>query len=135
MVLPLLTYTDWGLLLARVVLGLILLAHGLPKIKNLPANAQSFAQMGFKHAMFWGFVVAIIEFVGGIFIIFGLFTQIVALLVLIQFLVAIFKVKGKMGFVRGYEFDLLIAATALFLATQGGGVYGLDDYFGIIIYF
>ena len=130
----LLLFDNWALLILRVVLGLILLIHGWPKIKNLKATSQSFSAMGFKPAIFWGTIVALVEFLGGLALIGGLLVQVVAFLVAIQFIVIILKVKRDKGFAGGYEFDLLIIATALILFTIGGGAFGLDNILGIILY-
>src|SRR3989344_2957465 len=131
MIQPLFIFSDWSILILRIILGLVLLAHGWPKIKNLSSTAQNFAGMGFKPARFWGTIAAVVEFFGGLFLIFGFLTQSVALLVAIQFIVAILKVKGKQGFVNGYELDLLILGAALLLVTVGGGFYGLDVFLNL----
>ena len=130
----LLLFDNWALLILRVVLGLILLIHGWPKIKDLKATSQSFSAMGFKPAMFWGTIVALVEFLGGLALIGGLLVQVVAFLVAIQFIIIILKVKRSKGLVGGYEFDLLIIAVALILFTIGGGAFGLDNILGIILY-
>lgn len=122
-------YDDWALLFLRIVLGVILIAHGWPKIKNLRGTADNFEIMGFKPGILWGTIVAFVEFFGGIALITGLFTQLAAALVAVQFVVAIFKVKLQKGLVDGYEFDLLILATALALLALGAGIYSLDEYF------
>ena len=134
MIQPLFIFSDWSILILRIILGLVLLAHGWPKIKNLSGNAQNFAGMGFKPARFWGTIAAVVEFFGGLFLIIGLLTQLVALLVAIQFVVAILKVKGKQGLVNGYELDLLILGAALLLVTVGGGFYSLDVFLNLFIY-
>ena len=130
----LLLFDNWALLILRVVLGSILLIHGWRKIKDLKATSQSFSAMGFKPAMFWGTIVALVEFLGGLALIGGLLVQVVAFLVAIQFIVIILKVKRGKGFAGGYEFDLLIIAASLILFTIGGGAFGLDNILGIILY-
>jgi len=67
-------YNDEAMLILRLVLGLIFIAHGWPKIKDLKATAQGFQGMGFKPGKFWGTVVAIAEFFGGLLFIAGLET-------------------------------------------------------------
>lgn len=134
MVQPLFVFSEWALLVLRVVMGAILIAHGFPKLKDLRGTGGSFAGMGFKPGMFWTTVVAILEFVGGIFLIVGFLTQVVGLLLAIQFIVIILKLKRRSGLVGGFEFDLLLAASALALATLGGGYYSLDDALGFIVY-
>lgn len=127
-------FSDWGLLILRVALGLIMVAHGWPKLKNLKGTAEGFKAMGFKPPRFWGTVVAIVEFFGGLVLILGLFTQFFAFLILIQFMVAILRVKGRQGFVGGYEFDLLILVAAFALMILGAGTISLDTAWGTILY-
>ncbi len=133
MIQPFLVFGEWGIFIVRVVLGVILVAHGWPKIRNLKGTAEWMGQM-FKPGIFWAVVVSLTEFVGGIFLIFGFLTQVVAILVAIEFIVVILKMKLKKGLVDGYEFDLLILAAALALLTLGGGAHGIDQYFGIFLY-
>ena len=134
MIQPLLVFGDWGLLILRIVLGIIMIAHGWPKIRNLKATSQDFKKMGFSQPMFWGTIVAILEFVGGLTLIAGFATQLVASFMVIQFIVVILKVKGKLGLISGYEFDLLILAVAVLLATVGGGAYSFDQILGFLLY-
>lgn len=129
MIQSLLIYSDWTILLLRVVLALIFLAHGWPKIKNLKANAQWFQSVGFRPGVLWGTVAALVEFVGALLLIVGLFTPIVSLLIAGQMTVAaLWKIKNGKGLVNGYELDLILAASALLLATLGSGMLSLDNY-------
>lgn len=123
----LLVFADWGITVLRIVLGIIFIKHGWPKLKSLKETAKNFSEMGFKPGMFWGTVVALLEFVGGLFLIGGLLTQLVALLAVLQFLVILFFVKRKAGF-SGYEFDLLILASFFALMVLGGGNLSLDAF-------
>ncbi|MDI6820556.1 MAG: DoxX family protein [Patescibacteria group bacterium] len=134
MIQPLLIFNDWAILILRVVLGVILVVYGWPKIKDLKTNAQNFATTGFKPGMFWGTIVGLVEFVGGVALIIGFLTQVFAFLVFARFLIAILKVNRKKGFIHGYELDLLIAGAALLLMTTGGGIYNLDTYWSLFIY-
>ena len=131
---PLFIFSEFGLLFLRVALGGILLAHGFPKIRNLKATAGNFASMGFKPGMFWGGMAAAIEFIGGLLLIAGFLTQVVAFFVTVQFLVIILKVRRGQKLVGGYELDLLILAAASLLLTTGGGVYSLENYFQFWLY-
>ena len=130
----LLIWSDWGILFLRVVLGLIFIRHGLPKMKDLKATGESFASMGFKPGRLWGALVAILEVIGGLALIAGFFTQIVAALFVIEFIVIIAAVKRKSGFVGGYEFDLLILASAVLLVFLSGGSLSIDRLLGILLW-
>ncbi|MFH1193261.1 MAG: DoxX family protein [Candidatus Jorgensenbacteria bacterium] len=135
MIQPLFVFYDWGLLALRVVLGVILIAHGLPKLKNLGAAGGKFAAMGFRPGAFWAAVAGVIEFVGGLFIIAGFLTQLAALFVFLQFLVIIFKVRRGKKFAGEYEFDILIAAAALLIMTTGGGLWSIEQTRGMFIFY
>lgn len=134
MVQPLFVFYDWALLALRVVLGVILIAHGYPKLRDLRGTTGWMGSIGLRPAIVFAFSAGVLETVGGLALIVGFMTQVVALLVLLQFVFIIFKVNRTKGLKGGYELDLLIAATALLIATTGGGLFGLDSTFGIFIY-
>ena len=122
-------YNDFVLLILRVILGLVLISHGWPKLKDLRGTAKSFEEgMGFKPGRLWATIAMIVEFFGGIALILGIFTQGAAGLVLIQFLVIIiWKILKKSPIVGGLELDLLIWVVAVFLSVHGAGAISLDQ--------
>lgn len=115
-------------------MGLILMGHGLPKLKNLKATGESFQGMGFKPGLFWGTLVALLEVFGGLALILGFFTQVFAALVAIEFIVILATIKRKSGFVGGYELDLLILAVAVLLVLVGSGSVSIDNVLGILVW-
>ncbi len=122
-------YQEWSLLLLRLVVALIFLAHGYPKIKNLRQNGENFGMMGFRPGMFWGTLVAVLEFFGGVALLLGFAVQVVGAFFAIQMLVATcWKMRRGQGLVSGYELDLLLVAACLVLATFGAGAVSLDAY-------
>lgn len=124
------SYQEWSLSLLRLVVAAVLLVHGLPKIKNLRQTAENFTAMGFLPGAFWGTIVAFVEGLGGIAILIGFLAQPFAALFAIQMLVAtLWKMKRGQGFVGGYEFDLVLMAASLVLATFGSGAFSADMYF------
>ncbi|MCL4403839.1 DoxX family protein [Patescibacteria group bacterium] len=134
MIQPLWVFSDWGLLVLRVVLGLVLIVHGYPKLRGLKQTAGNFSQMGFKPGIFWATIVMLLEVVGGIFLILGFLTQVVSFFLVIEFIVILIKVKRKAPLVGGFELDLLILAAAAALLTLGAGRFGLDTVLGLILY-
>lgn len=121
------TYGDIALLALRFVIGVILIAHGLPKLLNLKKTALDFGQMGFKPGAIFGSVAAFLEFFGGIAIIIGFMVQPVAALLVIEFIVIlIWRIIKRHAFVGGWELDVLILGSALLLASLGAGVYSAD---------
>lgn len=117
------------MLTLRAMMGIIFLVHGWPKLSNLRDTAVWLGSEGFKPGIFWALLLGILEVFGGLALIFGIFTELVGLLFAGEMLVAaIWKMKKKMGLVMGYELDLLLAASALVIATLGPGIYSLAAY-------
>ena len=124
----LLIFSDIGIFIVRIVAGAVMIAHGFRKIKDLKTNAHNFENMGFRPASFWGTLVAIVEFFGGIGFIIGFFTQIIAGIFILEFVVILIKqFQWKTKFVGGYELDLAILASTALLFTNGGGAFSLDS--------
>lgn len=125
-------FSEWALLILRVVYGCIFLAHGWPKLKNLKTTAQNFQMMGFKPGAFWGTIAAVVETFGSLAIILGLGTQYVALALAFQMLVTtLWRMKNGQKLVGGFELDLILLAAGLILATLGAGSYSLDSYLSL----
>ncbi len=133
MIQPFFVFSDWAFFILRVVIGFLMVYHGFPKLKALSATGEEFAEMGFRPGKFWALVSGVAEFAGGIFLVAGLLTQPVALVLAAQFLVIVVKVKG-FGSVKKYEYDLVLFASLLVLATVGGGALSLDGFFGLFLY-
>ncbi|MBI4143211.1 DoxX family protein [Candidatus Uhrbacteria bacterium] len=130
----LLAYTDWGLAILRVAVGIIFVVHGIPKLFGPQPGISGFTawlkSMNVPLAGLFGTVVPLLEFFGGIALAIGFLTQPLALLFAINMLVASFLKKTKMGkgFTGdgGWEFDLVLLAASLLLLVSGAGVYALD---------
>lgn len=134
MIQPLFVFYDWALLALRLALGVILIAHGIPKWRDVKGTADWMGSLGLRPGILFALGAAVIEVFGGFALIFGLLTQWVALVVLVQFLFIILKVNRAKGLKDGYELDLMMAAAAAVLATTGSGLFGLDRTFGVFIY-
>ena len=125
----LLVFSDQALLVLRVAVGLIFVAHGWPKLKNLKGTQEWFGSVGFYPGWLWGTLVSLLEGIGGPLLIIGFGTQPLGLLLAIQMLVAaVWQKKQGKNFSGGYELDLLLAAACLALATAGGGAISLEGY-------
>jgi len=123
---------DFGMLgpvLLRIGLAIVFIAHGYSKLfkkENFLGTAQFFESINIKPAKFWVLVVGITEFLGGILLLAGFFTQLVALLLAFDMLIAILKVNFKKGLVGGYEFELILLLSALALVVLGPGAFSID---------
>jgi len=116
-----------GLLVLRLVLGAIMIAHGFPKIfGGMQHHVETVRSI---HLPGWlAYLSAAAEFGGGILLIAGFLTRFVALCVCINMLVAIFGIHLKNGFTGqgNYQFPLALAAMAFFLIFSGGGPISVD---------
>jgi putative oxidoreductase len=114
-----------GLLILRVSLGAIMIAHGYHKVfGGLHKHASFVASLGIPAWL--GYVSAAAEFLGGILLVLGLATRVAALAVCINMCVVIFKVELHRGLVGGYEFPLALAAMAFALIFTGAGPISAD---------
>ena len=116
-----------AILALRVVLALIYLYHGYPKLVH-PTDAmhQFFVSHGFP-AYFLS-AAGILESFGALLLFIGLFTRPASLLLAIEMSVAIWKVHSTHGImaVKDYEFPLALAGACFALATIGAGLFSLD---------
>lgn len=121
-----------GLLLVRLVVGAVLMAHGFPKLFASAPFLEGFPKMGFPD---WAvYVAGTVEFFGGLLLVFGLFTRVAALFISGEFFVAFLKVHWKLGerdlfgFLGkgGDEFPLVLCVLAFLLMTLGAGAVSLD---------
>ena len=127
--------TDLALLVSRVALGVILLAHGWQKLNEytVTGTAASFDQMGVPAPTAAATFATAVELVGGAALILGLLTPVVALLNTFNLLGALVLVHAGNGvFVEngGYELVLALAAGLLVIAMLGAGTFSVDGLLG-----
>lgn len=126
--------TSIGLLLLRIVLGVVFIAHGVQKvwINGIPATQEGFTGMGVPMPEVAAIVVAALEIGGGALLVVGLGTRIVAALLAVNMGVALVLVHLSAGFFAsdgGYEFVLTLGVAALALAFTGPGRLAVDAAF------
>lgn len=126
---------SWGPDFLRLGAGIILITHGYPKLFGPKPGPTGFAgylrSLGFSPPLVWAYVVAITEFGGGVCLILGFLTRLAALLVAIEFLVIILRIKWAKGLDMGqggWEYDMALLAIALSLLVTGPGRVALDHY-------
>lgn len=116
---------DLLLFFVRVVLGIVMIYYGLPKIRDLKKNAEDFVGMGFRPGFFWGTVIAVIEFFGGIAMILGFYTGVAASLFGVEMaLGAFWKMRRKKPF-TDYSYDVLLLALSAVVLVFGAGLYAI----------
>lgn len=121
-----------GLLVLRLALGTIMIAHGWQKIADhLHGIGGMMHQLGLPPLM--AYLVVAAECGGGILIVIGFLTRLAALAIFIDMLVAILKVHLPHGLFSsngGFEFPLACAAIAFALIFSGGGPIAMDWLWG-----
>jgi putative oxidoreductase len=122
-----------ALLVLRLALGVIMVAHGYSKVfGGLHHHAQFVASLGMPAWL--GYVSAFAEFLGGLLLILGFLTRPAAFAICVDMAVAISKVHWKNGLVgsnrSGFEFPLALAVIALALIFYGAGPIAVDHIFG-----
>lgn len=121
---------DTGLLILRLVIGALFIAHGAQKIFvfGLAGVSSGFAHMGIPLAGVTAPFIALLELLAGIALVVGLLTRLASLGLFFEMLGAIAFVHFKNGFFmpNGYEFALTLAAATLALILMGGGAFALD---------
>jgi len=123
--------TTTALTVLRIILGLLFAAHGWQKFNEwtIAGTQASFAKMGVPAADVMAPAVAVLELAGGVALILGILTRVVAALLVLDMLGALFLVHAPAGIFAangGYELVLLLAAASLALALTGAGRFSLD---------
>ena len=120
-------------LFVRVVVGIIMAAHGWRKLANGPGNfADGLEQLGVPAPDLMAWVVTFTELGGGILLILGLMTRLAALALTVNLTVAILLVKVNVGLIAGegggagMELDLALIAGFVTLLFLGAGPVSLD---------
>jgi len=115
----------------RIMAGLLFLEHGTSKVLGIPPSGMHWS-FDLASPMGWA---GILEFVGGILLVLGLFTRITAFILSGEMAVAYFMVHMPNGFYplenKG-EIAVLYCFVFLFLSVAGAGPWSLDhlSFFG-----
>ena len=108
----------------RIMSGLLLLQHGTTKYLNFPESPMSGAS-----PMTMSGAAGILELVGGVLLIIGLFTRPAAFILSGMTAVAYFYAHAPEGFyplLNGGELAVLYCFVFLYLSAAGGGAWSLD---------
>lgn len=118
------SYSKFSPLALRLVFGILFLIHGIAKFQQMAGTEQFFAKLGLPHIAVS--LIALVEIIGGISLIIGFGSRILAFILAVDMIVAIFIVKLGMGFVGGYEFELALVAGLVSLVFSGPGAFALN---------
>jgi putative oxidoreductase len=122
--------SDLALLLLRLVLGIVMLYHGVPKLLQFGSVAEGFAGMGVPAPALSAAFATVAEVGGGLLMLLGVATDIAGLLFTIDMLGAILFVHAAKGFSAGkggWEFPLVLLTIALGIALAGSGRYSVGS--------
>jgi len=129
-----------GLLIARLVFGLVMSAHGAQKLfgwfggYSLTVTGGFFEQLGFRPGRVFATIASATEIVAGLLIAFGLLGPVGPALMLSVMIVAAVAghwSNGLFATANGIEVPLLYGIFAVMLALTGPGLFSLDALLGL----
>lgn len=129
-----------GLLIARVVIGLVMAAHGTQKLfgwfggYGLNKTGEFFVGLGFRPGRAFAGAASLTEIVSGLLVALGFLGPVGPALMISVMIVAMITVHWEHGLFatnNGIEVPLLYATAALGLALTGYGRYSLDEWLGL----
>jgi putative oxidoreductase len=131
------------LLIARVALGLMILAHGYAKVfrgGKLAGTAGWFDSIGMRPGKINAYMAAGTEIGVGILLTLGLLVPLAAAGLVALMTVAIVTVHRKNGFFvynagQGIEYCLMLIVSAITVGSFGGGQYSIDHVHTFVTWF
>ncbi len=126
-----------GLLIIRLVVGLLFVGHGAQKLfgsfggYGLKGTGGWFESIGMKPGVTIALFAGLAELIGGILFAIGLLTPLAAIMIAGTMIMAIIKVHGQNGLwatSNGYEYNLTLIAVVIGIALIGPGQYALDAF-------
>ena len=128
--------SPYSWLMVRVIAGALLIPHGYAKLFTpnvIDGTAGYMGSIGLVPGIFWAWVIALLEFFGGIMLVVGFLTRPVAAMVIGFMAVAAFYVHWGNGFFwnkGGFEYPLMWGVIALAILVRGAGAYSVDRKLG-----
>ena len=123
---------DIALLVARILMGVVLIAHGWHRwqVMTVPREVEILEVAGIGNAPTIVWLVIGFEVVGGVLLIFGLATPIVGLGIVVLNAAIIVLLKDEFYLhQQGWEYNAVMGVVGLLLLAHGSGRAGLDNLF------
>ncbi|HLO13004.1 MAG TPA: DoxX family protein [Pseudoneobacillus sp.] len=126
-----------GLLMIRLVIGVLFVGHGAQKLfgwfggYGLKGTGGWMESIGIKPGVAMALIAGLSELIGGLLFAFGLLTPLAGLMIAATMVMAIKKVHGANGLwstQNGYEYNLTLLVVAIGIALIGPGQYALDAF-------
>jgi putative oxidoreductase len=133
------TSVDVALLLVRLVLGVVMIAHGWNHgwgPGGIGGTTSWFAGIGLRPARVHAWLSTVLEIAAGVALLLGLLTSLaVAGVIGVMAVagVAVHRANGLFVFRDGYEYVLVVAVSALAVAVAGPGRLSVDALAGLAI--
>ncbi len=134
----------YGPAVLRLAVGSVFLAHGAQKLfgvwggGGIGGTTTFFSQLGLSPALLLAVIVGALEFAGGLLLMAGAFTRVMAVALAADMAVAVWKVHLVNGFFlnwnivpgrgHGVEFSLVLLGALVALALGGPGAISVDGY-------
>ena len=125
---------DLASLILRLSLGVIMISHGIPKIKKREVLGKKWNDhYGVPKATIW--LTGILQIVGGLALLVGLFTSLTSLVLTLDMLAALFicvfnshhrEPFNSVTPEKGWDVNLLLVASLVAVLLLGGGKWSLD---------
>src|SRR6476661_1377441 len=136
---PSTTAVNLSLLLLRVALGIVFLAHGINHVfrgGKIPGTARWFESLGMKPGVLHAWLASLTEIGSGALLVVGLLTPLAGAGVVGVMVVAWITNHLKNGFFifrpgEGYEYVMTLTAVGLLFCGTGGGRISLDHALGV----
>ncbi|MBX0293905.1 DoxX family protein [Haloarcula nitratireducens] len=131
------TATDFGHLIVRIALGLVIFVHGIGKLNLGPfasgGGVEGFAgflaSLGVPAPLLFAWLVTAVEVGGGLLVLLGLFARYAGVLIAADMFTAMFLVHLPNGFAvsnGGYELVLLLGLLGIGISLSGPGALSLE---------
>lgn len=124
---------DIALLIARVGVGIVMLAHGIQKLGGgIGGTAKGFTMMGVPAPTLSAIYATVVEVAGGALLIVGALVPLAGLLLFLDMAGAFLFVHMSHGVFTqngGFELVLALGVACLLFAATGSGKYGVDAVF------
>lgn len=123
-------YTTYLYAILRIVTGFLFLWHGTQKLLGFPPPASGGAPGSLSTLIL---IAGVIELVGGLLILIGLFTSIAAFLssglMAAAYFIGHFSFAAFLPIVNGGELAALYCFVFLYIASRGSGIWSVESIF------